>query len=160
MHEAVRISPLSAATGRILARTQTFAGKYDDALESCDRVTHTDNQFKIDVCGLAWVFKGRTDKALEIFIAHGGERFVPWVDAIAGRRAEAEAGAKTYAGNPRISAMIFVALGDMDRAFEALGRLATINPRRAAYYFFSPELSALRNDPRAAAFRQRLGLPQ
>jgi hypothetical protein len=56
--------------------------------------------------------------------------------------------------------MIFVALGDMDRAFEALGRLATINPRRAAYYFFSPELSALRNDPRAAAFRQRLGLPQ
>ena len=161
MHQVVRISPLSAATATVLARTQTFAGKYDDALDGCDRLTkHADNQFKVDICGLTWVFKGRTDKALEIFNAHGGQRFIPWVDAIAGRRAEAEAGAATYARNHRISAMIFAALGDMDRAFEALGRLATIHPRRAAYYFFSPELSALRSDPRAAAFRQRLGLPQ
>ncbi len=161
MQGAVRISPLSASAHRALARIQTFAGKYDDALASCRWVSaHAPDYPWEELCGLAWVFKGQTDKALEIFNANNGERFIPWVDAIAGRRAEAEAGAAKYAHNHRITAMIFAALGDLDRAFEALERLESLNPRRAAYYFFSPELSALRNHPRAAAFLQRLGLPQ
>jgi hypothetical protein len=49
-------------------------------------------------------------------------------------------------------------MGDADRAFEALERLARINPVRAADALSQPEVG-LRDDPRVPAFRRKLGVP-
>ena len=42
--------------------------------------------------------------------------------------------------------------------FEALNRLAALNPRRAALYLAGTEFANLRDDPRTAILRQTLGL--
>jgi hypothetical protein len=55
--------------------------------------------------------------------------------------------------------MIYAGLGDKDHAFEALERLAALNPRRTGAYLTRPELARLQGDPRMAALRARLGLP-
>jgi hypothetical protein len=59
---------------------------------------------------------------------------------------------------PQRQAEIYGLLGDKDRALEALERLAALNPIRAATYLNNPEIG-LRGDPRAAAFRRKLGFP-
>jgi tetratricopeptide (TPR) repeat protein len=108
------------------------------------------------------MFKGRTDEALELFNKRAdlNEQWIGYIYAITGRRAEAEAVAERNAHLPHRPAMIYSALGDYDRAFEALARLAAVNPRRAASFLSTAELAKLREDPRAAAFRQKLGFPR
>jgi hypothetical protein len=57
-------------------------------------------------------------------------------------------------------AEIFVALGDRDRAFEALERAIPLGPvrigRDLTYWGFAP----LRGDPRVKALRKKIGLPE
>ena len=50
-------------------------------------------------------------------------------------------------------------LGDAEQALEALEDQAKLNPLRAAFYLTYPELHFMRDDPRLAAFRRRLGIP-
>lgn len=47
----------------------------------------------------------------------------------------------------------------MDRAFDALERMAVREPQRVGIARTYPEAAALRADPRLAAFRKRFGLP-
>jgi len=56
-------------------------------------------------------------------------------------------------------ALIFAGLGDKDRTFEALNRMAALGPQRVGLYLDYPELAILRNDPRLRDFRLRIGLP-
>jgi len=62
--------------------------------------------------------------------------------------------------SPIAQAEIFVALGDKDRAFEALERAIPLGPvrigRDLAYWGFAP----LRGDPRVKALRKKVGLPE
>ena len=55
--------------------------------------------------------------------------------------------------------MIYAALGDNDRAFEALNQAADIVPQRLGLILMHPEMASLRGDPRFAAIRRKLGLP-
>ena len=57
-------------------------------------------------------------------------------------------------------ATIYAALGDKDRSFEALDRLAVVEPHRVVDLLSYPELAGLRADPRAAALRRKFGLPE
>jgi hypothetical protein len=88
----------------------------------------------------------------------GSHGVLGYAYAIAGRRAEAEALAARSAVFPQRQVMIFAGLGDADRAFDALDRLAAINVRRALCYTTYPELHTLRDHPRMAAFRGRYGV--
>ena len=54
--------------------------------------------------------------------------------------------------------MIDSALGDRDRAIDALERLASRNPWRAATWLHRPEMALIRSDPRVGAIKTRLGL--
>ena len=56
-------------------------------------------------------------------------------------------------------AVIYAALGDTDRAFEALDRAAVTVPHRVGNLLRDPEMAALRGDPRFDAVRKKLGLP-
>ena len=61
--------------------------------------------------------------------------------------------------HPLRLAMIYAALGNKDRAFEALDQAADILPQRVGLMLMYPELASLRGDARFAAVRRKLGLP-
>ena len=76
-----------------------------------------------------------------------------------GRRAEAEElAAEHQDGNPGAQAVIYAALGDTERAFEALERMAVNEPQRMVR-LLTRDLAGLRGDPRMAALRKRFNLP-
>ena len=77
-----------------------------------------------------------------------------------GMRAEAEALAAEHVDAPPSSlAVIYAALGDKDRAFDALERMAFVEPQRLPLLLAYPEMTSLRGDPRLASLRQRFRLP-
>ena len=61
--------------------------------------------------------------------------------------------------NPIAQAEIFVALGDKDRAFEALERAIPFGPVRIGRDLTYPGFIPLRGDPRVKALRKKVGLP-
>ena len=61
---------------------------------------------------------------------------------------------------PQRQVLIYAGLGDKDRAFEALERLAELNAHRAGSYLTYPELASLRGDPRVQQLRDKLGFPK
>jgi len=61
---------------------------------------------------------------------------------------------------PIDQAEIFTALGDKDRAFEALERAIPLGPARLGRNLTYPEFASLRGDPRVKALRKKVGLPE
>ena len=61
--------------------------------------------------------------------------------------------------HPYRLAIIYAALGDKNRALEALDRAADIVPQRVGLLLMFPEMASLRGDARFAAVRRKLGLP-
>jgi hypothetical protein len=59
---------------------------------------------------------------------------------------------------PAALVLISAGLGDKDRAFAALERMATEKDPRVGIYLTYPELALLHNDPRMATIRSNLGL--
>jgi hypothetical protein len=85
----------------------------------------------------------------------------PWLAAayvMAGRRTDVERMAETHKEPYRL-ALIHAALGNKDRAFDALNRAAATVPHRVAELLAYPEMRLLRGDPRLAALRTTLRLP-
>jgi len=67
--------------------------------------------------------------------------------------------ARMGAGGRDVKRAIYAALGDNDRAFEALDRAAVTVPHRVGLLLRDPEMAALRGDSRFDALRKKLGLP-
>ncbi len=160
---ATRADPLSLDVRRVLVHAEINAGFYDRAIEDCDRVLAVDPTFPF-VAGLrvrALLHKGRVTEAIAWMERQGAgaEGYLGYAYAVSGRRADAEALAARNHDFPQRQAMIYAGLGERDHAFEALDRLAAINPRRAGAYLTRPELARLRGDPRMGALRTKLGLP-
>ncbi len=80
--------------------------------------------------------------------------------ARSGRREEAEQIAAGSGLNPFNQAAIFACLGDKDRTFEALDRAAVVGPIPIGRKLNSPEFELLGGDPRLAALRKKVGLPE
>jgi TolB-like protein/DNA-binding winged helix-turn-helix (wHTH) protein len=160
---ALRVDPLSLDVRRLLAHVQINAGLYDRAIDNCDRVLAVDPAFPF-VAGWrvrALLHKGRVTEAIAWLETQGGgaEGYLGYAYAVSGRRAEAAALAVRNQQFPQRQAMIYAGLGDAARAFDALERLAAVNPRRAGAYLTRPELASIRGDARMAALRRKLGLP-
>ena len=78
-----------------------------------------------------------------------------------GRRDEAEQLAADSALNPFNQAVTFACMGDKDRTFEALNRAAAAGPfRMGRELVVGREYDLIRKDPRLAALRKRVGLPE
>jgi TolB-like protein/DNA-binding winged helix-turn-helix (wHTH) protein len=162
LDRALRVDPLSLEVRRILAHVQINAGLYDRAIENCDRVLAADPSFPLVE---AWrvralMHKGRLSEAIRWMEAQGegAQGYLGYAYAVNGRRVEAAALAARNQDFPQRQAMIYAGLGDADRAFDALERLAAVNPRRAGTYLTRPELASIQRDPRMAALRRKLGL--
>jgi hypothetical protein len=76
-----------------------------------------------------------------------------------GRRAEAEMLAAEHEASASSLAVIYAALGDKDRAFEALERVAVVEPHHVGRILLQPEIAGLRDDPRLVVLRKRFNLP-
>jgi TolB-like protein/DNA-binding winged helix-turn-helix (wHTH) protein len=162
LEDALRFDPVSPDVRRVLALVQIDAGLYDRAIHNCERVLTVDPEFPF--AGFwrarAMFHKGRRAEAIAWFEQQGdrGEGYLGYAYAVTGRRDEAEKLAEGNDDFPQRQIMTYAGLGDRNRAFEALERLAALNARRAGAYLTRPELAALRGDPRMTAVRRTLGL--
>jgi tetratricopeptide (TPR) repeat protein len=163
LEAARRADPESLDVRRALAHVQVDAGQYEAAIASCRWVMERNPQFPYieSRLGRALILEGKADEALAVFQrtpkAWG---YLGYHLAVTGQRAAAEAMAAEHPDDPKGQMLIYGGLGDKDRAFEALDRLASQSFWRAATWMRRPEVALLRGDPRFGAIKKRLGLPQ
>jgi tetratricopeptide (TPR) repeat protein len=162
---AQKTDPLSNEVFRSLCYVLPSAGRFDEAAANCEKLP-VDFQFRSAYLGRARIWQGRTAEGIQILetafnrgVSAGSEvrAFLGYAYARTGRREEAE---KMAIGtNPFNQAVIFAALGDKERALEAMERSDEAGPFRVGRQFTWPELAIIRDDPRMKALRKRLGLP-
>jgi predicted Zn-dependent protease len=171
---ASRNDPLSLDVQRGIGEVQLFAGRYTEAIGTFQRVHTVEPDFPFVESWLAQalMLAGRVAEAIPIlekldghnlgrFKAPQGRR-APWfaqVYVMTGRRGEAEALAAEHEGSLSDQAIIYADLGDKDRTFEALERMAVAEPHHIGRMLRFPEMAVLRGDPRLTALRERFGLP-
>lgn len=152
--------PLSLDVLRYIGQWQLAVGNYEDAIDTFREVLARDPTFQYVYLSRALLFAGRLDEAIPLLAqqsGRGGSLAVALVQK--GRRNEAE---KLLDLNPQPAirrAFIYAALGDKDRAFEALERGMIDEPQRLPVVLAWPEFDPLRGDPRLDALRRRLNLP-
>src|SRR5262245_17700309 len=175
-HEALRFlrvalenDPLSLDVQREIGAVQLDAGQYEEAINTLERVRAVEPDFPyVDIhLAAALVLAGRPAEALPVFEridrrSRRPRRAPQWALAYValGRRAEAEALAAEHAdGLPSGQVAIYAALGDKDRAFDALQRMAATQPLRMPLQLAMPAMAPLRGDPRFTSLRERFRLP-
>lgn len=169
---ALKNDPLSLQVQREIGHAQMENGQYEEAVSALERVRAIEPGFPAtdEFLARALVFAGRPAEALSVFERTRPQRH-PWrgrrnprvvlAYVALGMRAEAEALAAEHVddANPPTLAVMYTALGDKDRAFEALERTAFVEPQRLPILLADPAMAALRGDPRLVALRQRFRLP-
>jgi TolB-like protein len=163
LQAAQRADPLSPQVHHVLGVALICAGRYEEAAAHCERAQRIDPKYfrARQHLARALLFQGRTAEAIQMFEKfRGNSGYLGFAYARAGRRADAEKLAIAEAGHPQREVLIHAGLGDKDRAFEALDRMAASGDGRTLAYLAFPELAALRTDPRMKAFRRKLALPQ
>ncbi len=144
------------------------ASRYDEAEAYLEQ--SRDNAESSDNSSISWarvrLGQARVAEAIQL-LENQPERSINsvirgWLGiayARSGRREEAEkmAAISQYADE---QALIFAGLGDKDRTIEALERMGSRGPQRVVRFLMYPEFAFLRGDPRLAALRKKVGLPQ
>ena len=92
-------------------------------------------------------------------MGQGGPGLLGYAYGKAGRHVEAEQVAAKYPEWPWVHSLIFAGLGDKDRVFAALEKMAAIHDPRVGIYLTYPELDSLHGDLRLNEFRRKLGIP-
>jgi tetratricopeptide (TPR) repeat protein len=161
-----RNDPLSLDVQRGMAELYLTAGRYEEAIETARRMRAVDPEFPFATLLLvrALTFAGRPADALTLLEPHkdepGTQYWLAHAYVMTGRRAEVERMPAAHDDRyPYRQLVIYAALGDKDRAFEALDRVAITQPQRVGWTLMCPEMKVLRGDPRLAAFRRKFGLP-
>jgi serine/threonine protein kinase/tetratricopeptide (TPR) repeat protein len=174
---ALKSDPLSLDVWREIGQLYFTIGRYDEAIDLLQRVRAVDPEFPaVDVVlARALACRGRIPEALALYDAiashgpagaltasrppEGVPHYLAYAYVKAGRRSDAERLAAENDQYPYRATIIYAALGDADRAFEALQRTADREPQRVPLLLTWPEMASLRGDPRFAAIEKRFGLP-
>jgi serine/threonine-protein kinase len=151
MRLAEKADPLSPAIQQHLANVLISAGKYDEAAAKCGA--------SAECLGQARLGQGRTDEAIQILSTFKNPRFLGYAYGRAGRRADAEKLAAEVAPNAFSQALIYAGMGDKDRTFQALDRVAGLGAVRIGRALNSPAFALLHGDPRVTVLRKKVGLP-
>lgn len=160
-HLALGADPMQPGVRGMMAWVQVSAGRYDEAIGNCRRVLAEDpgDNHTRQVLGRALFQKSQVGEAIAVFEQQPfSAGFLGYAYARSGRRADAERLAAKHANFPSRLVLIHAGLGDRDRAFEALERMAAGRDPRVGDYLTYPEVAPLRGDPRLAAFRKKLRL--
>jgi TolB-like protein len=152
---AAKSDPLSAQIQHALARELFNAGRFQEAVAHCQQP-----------CIEALLLSGKAAEAIPILesrhnpdLTRAGSGELGRAYALAGRREDAERIARIQ-WRPIEQAAIFVALGEKDRAIEALERAIPLGPVRLGRDLTYEEFAAIRSDPRLKALRKKVGLPE
>ena len=154
--EAARLAdPESLDVRRVLALVQVDAGQYDAAIASCRWVMERKPKFPFieSWLGRALMLEGRTDEAVVFQRSNPNPcAYLGYHLAVTGPRAEAEAlAADVVAEGPA---------DDLRRACQGWRSVLPAAGGECLDRMRRPELALLRGDPRFAAIKKRLGLPQ
>ncbi len=174
---ALKSDPLSLDVWREMGQLYFTVGRYDEAIDLLQRVRAVDPRFPTAdvVLARALACSGRANEALALYdliesqkpdgaplssrAPEGAPHYQAYAYVKAGRRSDAERLAAENDQYAYRATIIYAALGDIDRAFEALERTADREPQRVPLLLTWPELASLRGDPRFAAIQKRFGLP-
>jgi tetratricopeptide (TPR) repeat protein len=159
---------------REIGAVQFLAGRYGEAIDTLQRVVAAEPRFPFApvYLGRALLFAGRLAEALPVLEQLDGgnlgrfkasqARRAPWLArayVMNGGRAEAETLVAEHEDSPFSLVIIHAALGNKDRAFDALERMAAVEPHHVGPMLMNPEMAVLRGDPRLAPLRKRFNLP-
>jgi len=166
LRKAVELDPLSTQVRDSLDHVLLSAGRYDEVTENCHRILliHPNDNGAEQLLARALLQKSRLNEAIAIFekqdqAGTGSPGFLGYAYAKAGRRDDAEKVAAHYPEWPWVHVFVYAGLGDKDRTFEALKKMAAMRDPRVGGYLTYPELALLRGDPRLTEFRQSLDIP-
>lgn len=167
LRAALRRDPLSVEVQALLAHVLVSAGLYEESIEIGRRIVpsaaaaNDGRNHSRQVLARALMQHGEKAEAVQRFeqLGSGSDNFRGYAYAVTGRHAEARALAAQRQDFPASLVLIHAGLGETDRVFEALERMAAEKDPRVGIYLTYPELALLRRDPRMNAFRQKLGLP-
>jgi TolB-like protein/Flp pilus assembly protein TadD len=166
LRKAERADPLSPYIQQRLASMLNIAGRYEEAAAHC--VSEPECMARVRLG------QGRIDEAIQILYKFNNPpaenelgrkdlvrpRYLGYAYARVGRRSDAEKIAAEVVPNAYSEALIYAGLGDKDRTFKALDRVAVLGAARIGQALNSPEFALLRGDPRVGALRKRVGLPE
>jgi serine/threonine protein kinase/tetratricopeptide (TPR) repeat protein len=161
---ALKSDPFSLDVWREMGQLYFTVGRYDEAIDLLQRVRTVDPHFPTADVVLARTLacRGRVEEALTLYDAMpsgGPPHYRAYAYIKAGRRSDAARLAVENDQYPYSATIIYAALGDRERAFEALERTAEREPQRVPLLLTWPEMAPLRADPRFAAVKRRFGLP-
>jgi serine/threonine-protein kinase len=158
MRVAENVDPLSSLVQQRLANILISAGRYDEAISYC-----AENP---ECLGRARLGQGRVNEAIQLLSTIPESNpvqasYLGYAYGRAGRRDDAEKLAAAFFFNAYSQAIIYAGLGDKDRTFEALDRMADLlGAVRIGRALNTPEFALLRSDPRLNALRRKVGLPK
>jgi eukaryotic-like serine/threonine-protein kinase len=175
MKKALELEPASLVMNTFMGATLYYAGRYDEAIDQCRRTIEMDPNFAVAHwhLGLAYEQKQAFDEAIEEFkkaiSLSGGS---PLMRAALGhayaksQRAD-EANkildelnelAKQQYVSPLELALIYVALGNDDKAFQFLEKAYAEHSFHLVNLNVSPQFKSIRSDLRFQQLVQRIGL--
>jgi serine/threonine-protein kinase len=172
---AQELDPLSVAIGRDLGRVYHLRRQYDQAIEQYRRVLELDPNFPSGYLHLGMAYEGklRYEEALAAFqkaqTLPGGNPLILGASghcyAASGNLAEArralteldELSRRRYVA-PISRALIYIGLGDRDRAFQWLEKACEERDPWLAWLNVEPVFDSLRSDPRFPRLLRRVGL--
>ncbi len=161
LQQALRHDPLSLDVQREIGEVLLYSGRYAEAVEAFQRLAQIEPEFPFvrSYLARALTLTDRADEALRVL--DPGLPFLGLGQAYVrlGRRAEAERLVIEWQRYPFGLAIAAAALGDTERALEALEHAAVSEPHRMGRLLIEPEVAALRGNPRVMALRKRFGLP-
>jgi serine/threonine-protein kinase len=172
--EALEISPLSPSLIVNMSYLFYLQRRYDEAIEQSRKALAIDPNYVVahDYLGIAYVQKGQLTDALAEFHKCRELDDVPWylarlasAQAIAGNQDEARTRLKELEElsrwryvTPECYFLVYVGLGDKDRAFAALQRMYDVRSQYPLRLKVDPGCAGLRADPRFAEWLRRLKL--
>lgn len=171
-----KLDPLSPFAHVSLGWAHYFARDYDRAIAECQNALEMEQNstFAYRILGFAYLQKGRINKALAalkkaVRFSSGGlafEAHLGYVYAIAGKRAEAlkvmsdfEKIARERYVSSYYFAVIYLGLGETDKAFEWLEKAFDERSGFMPFLNVEPMLDSIRADARFTDLRRRMGLP-
>jgi Flp pilus assembly protein TadD len=160
---AEKLDPLSPDVYWRVADVLLSEERPDEAAAYCLKLPGDDPK-KSECLARVRLGQGRTAEAVQILAGDPTLRdpqsrgFLGYAYARSGRLSDAEELLDDAEKYPNEQALVFAGLGDKERTFEALDRMAALGAERVGQYLNFPELAFLRDDPRLKTFRIKVGL--
>jgi serine/threonine protein kinase/Tfp pilus assembly protein PilF len=164
---ALELDPLSLAINRNFGYYLYLARRYDEAIEQLHKTLDMSPDFTgiFTMLGYAYLQKEMHEEAVEAF-KRGDRAGLAYAFAASGNREEAlsilkEIKERSLEQNvdPVIFAEIYVGLGEIDKAFEALERAyQQRSPIMVDYIYLDPLFDGIRSDPRFTTLLKKIGL--